>query len=90
MRKLYWGRVLAPTDFHGAWVVAKVRPRAVWALCRIRLFLRIVWRKPDTAPGCTRLDWRTAWDVSNAAIGLVGPVAVHRGKPVWPQEADHD
>lgn len=46
---------------------AKVRPRWYWFLCRLRLFFGIVWRP---AWGDSRLDWRTAWEVSGISHGL--------------------
>ena len=72
MRMLYWGECMAQTDIGGLWVAAKVRPTWWWTCRRVQLFLSIVWRRMET----TRLDWRTAWDVSEVAVGLVGPVPV--------------
>ena len=77
MRKLYWGKVFAETDFAGCWCWAQVRPRWFWLIRRVRLFFRIVWRKYDDQ-GETRIDWRTAWDAGEAAVGFVGPVTVHK------------
>ncbi len=76
-RKIYWGRVWAQESMAGGWLNAKVRPCWYWWLRRIRLFSVIVWRTWDTA----RLDWSTAWEVSECAVGLVGPVDVHKGHP---------
>ena len=77
MRMLYWGEAMAQTDVGGLWVVAKIRPRWYWLLRRVRLFLRIVWRRYENA----RLDWRTSWSVSAVAGGLSGPVLVRAGRP---------
>jgi len=68
-RVIYWGRVFCETDLCGAWVWAKVRPRWYWFLCRLWLFSRIVWRRVDTRVP-DRLEWRTAWEVSEVAVGL--------------------
>ena len=75
MRKLYWGTVRAQTDVGGLWIHAKVRPAWYWWLRRLHLFLGIVWRNYE-GPG-TRIDARTAWSVSHAAIGLTAPVPIH-------------
>ena len=70
----YWTSVFAETDIPNAieggycYVWAKVRPRWYWFYRRLRLFLGIVWRR--YGPGYTRMDWRTAWDVSSVAKGL--------------------
>ena len=72
MRMLYWGECMAQTDIGGLWVAAKVRPLWYWTLCRLRLFWALASPWSDTPP----LDWRTAWDVSEVAVGLVGPVPV--------------
>jgi len=61
-RIIYWGWVWCQTDIGGLWVWAKVRPGWYWAICRTWLFVRIVWR-PVWGDG--RLDWRTAWQVSD-------------------------
>jgi hypothetical protein len=72
----WWRRVFLPTDipntYEGGWcwVHAKVRPRWYWLWRRVCLFVAIVWRRVDSDPRCTRLDWRTAWSVSSVANGL--------------------
>jgi len=76
MSKLYWGRAMAQTDVGGLWVRAKVRPKCYWFIRRLRLFLRIVWRRYETE----RIDWRTAWQISKVAVGLVGPVEIRGGR----------
>ena len=75
-----WGNVFCQTDVGGLWCGAKVRPAWFWWLKRVRLFLWLVWRRPDSDPACTRLDWDTAWSVSEVAVGLTGPLRVHRGR----------
>lgn len=77
MSKLYWGRALAQESFTGGWCHARVRPAWYWWLRRLRLFVLIVWRRYEIS----RLDARTAWDISRCAVGLVGPVSVY--KPWW-------
>jgi len=63
-RVIHWGCVFCQTDVGGLWTWAKVRPTWFWALLRLWLFVRIVWRRVDSrCPG--RLDWRTAWQVSD-------------------------
>ena len=79
MSRRYWGHAMAQTDVGGLWAVAKIRPRWYWWLKRLWLFSRIVWRMPDSDPRCTRIDWRTAWEVARVAEGL-GPCEVHRGQ----------
>jgi hypothetical protein len=61
----------------GCWLYAKVRPRWCWTWRRLHLFLGVVWRRVDSAVP-DRLDWRTAWDISKSAVGLIGPMKVHR------------
>jgi hypothetical protein len=74
-RTIRWGTIFAETDL-GGWVYAKVRPLWYWQLRRAWLFVRIVWRRWDTA----RLDWRTAWQIAFEIIGtgLVGPLQVQQ------------
>jgi len=80
---VYWGYVRAESaDFPGAWLDAKIRPRWYWTLCRIKLFLNIVWRVHDEVDGRNlRLDWETAWDVSGIiyANAFTGPMRVNCG-----------
>jgi hypothetical protein len=70
MRKphvIYWGTVFVETDI--GWTWAKVRPWPYWLWRRLHLFVGIVWRLPDSA-ATSRIDWRTAWDISKCAVGL--------------------
>lgn len=78
--KLYWGTVFAEVDFvRDVWCHAKVRPRWYWTLRRLQLFLSVVWRRMDSQFP-QRMDWRTAWDVAEVAMGLE-PHEIHRGGP---------
>ncbi len=68
-----WHSELRPTDINDPmtgeplYVLAKIRPRWYWQIRRIKLFLSIVWRPYDTA----RLDWSTAWKVSEVSKGPI-------------------
>ena len=68
----YWGCAFVETDipntYEGGycWTWAKIRPRWYWWIRRMQMFLEIVWRPFETS----RIDWRTAWDVSKVARGL--------------------
>ena len=75
-RTIYWGNAFAETDWPGLYVYAKVRPRWYWTLKAAWLFVRIVWRRWDTA----RLDWGTAWQIAFVIItpGLIGPLQVQQ------------
>jgi hypothetical protein len=73
---IYWGRVMAQTDIGDGWINAKIRPRWYWTYRRLCLFAGIVWRRWDAQ--CTRLDWRTAWSVSDCH-GFIGPMVVNEG-----------
>ncbi len=78
MSKLYWGTAWCRAELghdHDIWLLAKVRPSAWWLLKRLWLFLRIMWRRWDGE----RIDCRTAWAASEAAVGL-GPCEVRRRK----------
>lgn len=57
-----------PIDGGFCYAHAKVRPPWYWLCRRVRLFVLIVWRRFD--PGCSRIDWSTAWQVSAASKGL--------------------
>lgn len=79
MSTIYWGNAWARTDL-GGWVCAKIRPRWYWAYRKVWLFLRLVWRLPDSAPGCTRIDIQTAWATAGCIYDdAMGPQRVHRG-----------
>ena len=69
MSVIYWGTVSCEDERLGAWLWAKVRPRWYWFLCRVWLFVRLVWRRYDDQ-WTNRIDWRTAWDVAEVAEGL--------------------
>jgi len=75
--KIYWGGVWAQESTTGGWLFAKVRPRWYWFLRRVKLFALIVWRRWDAQ--ISRMDWRTAWSVSEVAVGLVGPIEANCG-----------
>ena len=70
----HWRTVLVPTDIRDPqtsaplYVYARIRPMWFWYLRRVKLFALIVWRKCEDDDW--RLDWRTAWKVSECAIGL--------------------
>lgn len=49
---------------------SEVRPAWYWLWRRLHLFFGIVWRLPDDAPGIRRIDWGTAWQISECAVGL--------------------
>ena len=76
MAKLYWGTTFAETDVRGLWAHVKVRPDWYWFGQRVILFSKIVWRRWE--PGWARIDRRTAWTVSEVAIGM-GPCEVTHG-----------
>lgn len=84
---MYWGRVLAPTCLNDPatgeplYVYAKVRPMWYWQLCRIRLFLSIVWRMCETE----RISVKLAWKLSDVAVGLTPDSVI--GKADTKQEA---
>ena len=66
----WWGNAFLPTDLGlDTWCWAKIRPRWFWWLRHVKLFALILWRRYET----TRLDWRTAWDISGPASGLSWP-----------------
>ena len=78
MSKLYWGRLYAEcSEFPGCWLHAKVRPGPWWFLCRVKLFLLLVWRPLDEQVR-SKLPWRAAWDISRVAVGIP-PCTVRHG-----------
>ena len=74
---MIWKNELRPIDIcdpatgEPLYVIAAIRPRWYWMLCRVHLFLQIVWRVADTdhLGRVHRLDVKTAWVVSNVAMG---------------------
>jgi len=69
----WWTYCLVVTDIRNPldpstplYADAKIRPAWYWCYRRVGLFLSILWRKYEAA----RIDWRTAWSVSECAVGL--------------------